>query len=744
MRLEHAGKKKSYLMAAAGILVGYLFFFTSSLWYPGQNNASEYTPIGQLQKIGETENSVTIEYWAYASEQQAMSVELDINTAEKVSFEAVDKKRREIPVTVKLSQAGTYVLELDSVQPDFQAVSLRVTVEGKTIRLYTNEKQVDQVKELKFYQDLDGYYQARINRNIQSLEQEIADQKELIQKLNEEISSCQKQIDQTNERLPYLSRQQRTDAENSIEDWKKQIESYQTQQKEAKEQITELTDEIENEKQIFVKGHTIQTMAEPERENLVLDGWFYDNQTTDECEYYTDIFTEDVTLYAGWINEDDGTAWQYTTQANDTVEITAYTGKRRYLTVPKELEGKKVTSIGEGAFAENTRLRQVILPDSLTQISERAFFNCNGLREIEIPEKVKQIGSETFYGCTRLSQVSIVTNGDLKTIGEQAFAMSGITSVNLPVNLTELASNAFYASTNLKTVNVANGNKTFRVINDALYNIGGDTLLYYPAGKSGDYEVADKTISIGDYAFAYTKSQEVVFPETMETFGKSSFYSSSVSKVSIPANVTTFGGAMFSNSRLKEITFASELKAEKLADDMFSWCWNLRTVMIPKAICELGSNTFAVSGLREVSFADGSKISTIGGCAFRGCQIEEFHVPDGVTAIEQSTFYFCQNLKVLEFGKNSSCQMIGDYALADCPRLEKLELPSKMRNIRSRALWNSGLKEIVIGSGVESIEEGTFSHCQKLNTITVDSGNRNYTAEKGVLLCVYQNFLQDL
>ena len=151
-------------------------------------------------------------------------MELDVNTAEKVSFEAVDKKRREIPVTVKLSQAGTYVLELDSVQPDFQAVSLRVTVEGKIIRLYTNEKQVDQVKELKFYQDLDGYYQARINRNIQSLEQEIADQKELIQKLNEEISSCQKQIDQTNERLPYLSRQQRTDAENSIEDWKKQIE----------------------------------------------------------------------------------------------------------------------------------------------------------------------------------------------------------------------------------------------------------------------------------------------------------------------------------------------------------------------------------------------------------------------------------------------------------------------------------------------------------------------------------------
>ncbi len=494
-----------------------------------------------------------------------------------------------------------------------------------------------------------------------------------------------------------------------------------------------LTDEIENEKQIFVKGHTIQTMAEPERENLVFDGWFYDNQATDECEYYTDIFTEDVTLYAGWINEDDGTAWQYTTKADDTVEITAYTGKRRYLTVPKELEGKKVTSIGEGAFAENSRLRQVTLPDSLTRVGDRAFFDCNSLREIEIPEKVEQIGDETFYGCTRLSQVSIVTNGALKTIGAQAFAMSGITSVNLPVNLTDLASNAFYASTNLKTVSVASGNKTFRVINNALYNASGDTLLYYPAGKSGDYEVADKTISIGDYAFAYTKSQEVVFPKTLKTFGRNSFYSSSVSKVSIPANVTTFGVAMFSSSRLKEISFASELKAEKLADAMFSWCWNLETIMIPKSVCELGTDTFAASGLRKVSFADGSKVTEIGGCAFRGCQIEEFHVPDGVTAIEQSTFYFCQNLKVLEFGKNSNCQMIGDEAFSDCLSLEKLELPSKMRSIRSRALWNSGLKEIIIGKGIETIEEGAFSHCQKLNTIAVDSGNRIYTAENGVL-----------
>ena len=494
-----------------------------------------------------------------------------------------------------------------------------------------------------------------------------------------------------------------------------------------------LTDEVENDTQVFVKGHTVQAMAEPERENLVLDGWFYDDQTTDECEYYTDIFTEDVTLYAGWINEDDGTAWQYTIQPDDTVEITAYTGKRRYLTVPRELEGKPVSGIGEGVFEGNTRIRQVTLPDSVTRLGARAFYGCSSLREMEIPGKVAEIGDETFYGCTRLSQVALVQNGALKEIGKQAFAMSGITSISLPVNLTGLAADAFYADTNLRTVRVAAGNRTFQIKNDALYNAGGDTLLYYPAGKGGLYEVPDQTVAIGDYAFAYTKCREVVFPETLEVFGKSSFCNSYVTAADIPKKVRTFGKDMFSGSRLESVAFAADLKAEKLEDGMFSSCWNLKEVKIPENISELGEEVFAYSSLKKVEFADGSRVSRIGYSAFTGCQIEEFHVPDAVTVIESSTFYFCPDLKVLEFGPDSKCQTIGDYAFAECRQLEKLELPAKMSEIRSRSFWNSGLKEIRIGKGITTIQAGAFSHCQQLDNITVDNENKVYTGKEGVL-----------
>ena len=252
VRLEHAGKKKSYLTAAVGAVIGYLIFFSSSFCYPTQKAASDYTPIGQLQEIGKTGSSVTVIYWAYAQKQNAMSVELDMSAVKgDVSFAAVDKERRDIPVTVEFSQSGTYILKLDSVQQDFQAVSLRVTVQVKTIRLYTNEGQVDHVDELTFYSDLDGYYQARIKRNILELEQEIQQVKDSIQQWDEEISSYKEQIAQTKARLPYLSQKQRTDAQNSITAWEKQIEDCQGQQKEANEQISQLTDEINAQKNMI-------------------------------------------------------------------------------------------------------------------------------------------------------------------------------------------------------------------------------------------------------------------------------------------------------------------------------------------------------------------------------------------------------------------------------------------------------------------------------------------------------------
>lgn len=98
-----------------------------------------------------------------------------------------------------------------------------------------------------------------------------------------------------------------------------------------------LTDELPNQTQLFVRGKNLQRIPEPERESVVLDGWFHDTDATDELEYYTEIFSEDVTLYGAWINEYEGSAYLYTALSDGTVEITSYTGRRKFLTVPQSL-----------------------------------------------------------------------------------------------------------------------------------------------------------------------------------------------------------------------------------------------------------------------------------------------------------------------------------------------------------------------------------------------------------------------
>jgi len=140
-----------------------------------------------------------------------------------------------------------------------------------------------------------------------------------------------------------------------------------------------LTDEIETTTQVFIRNHTLQNIPEPERNYCVFDGWYYDIDCTEELNLYEDVFSSDLTLYANWVNEDDGIPYTYVTLDDETIEIRSYTGKRRYITIPDKIEGKVVSSIGDFAFSGQTRLRQVNLPSGLTHIGLSAFKNCNNL-----------------------------------------------------------------------------------------------------------------------------------------------------------------------------------------------------------------------------------------------------------------------------------------------------------------------------------------------------------------------------
>lgn len=58
-----------------------------------------------------------------------------------------------------------------------------------------------------------------------------------------------------------------------------------------------------------------------------------------------------------------------------------------------------VTSIAANAFAGNTSVREVAIPDTVTSIGENAFKDCTGLRIVKIPDSVTAIDATAFSGC---------------------------------------------------------------------------------------------------------------------------------------------------------------------------------------------------------------------------------------------------------------------------------------------------------------------------------------------------------
>jgi len=78
-----------------------------------------------------------------------------------------------------------------------------------------------------------------------------------------------------------------------------------------------------------------------------------------------------------------------------------------------------VTSIGNSAFYQCTKLKLIDIPVSVTSIGESAFQYCYNLESINIPKRIKTIGPGAFYKCKKLKSIYIPVS--LTSIKESAF-----------------------------------------------------------------------------------------------------------------------------------------------------------------------------------------------------------------------------------------------------------------------------------------------------------------------------------
>ena len=137
--------------------------------------------------------------------------------------------------------------------------------------------------------------------------------------------------------------------------------------------------------------------------------------------------------------------------------LSGYSQPTGALTIPNTVthDGRtySVTSIGNLAFSDCTKLTSVTIPSSVTSIGYRAFSNCTGLTSITIPSSVTSIGRQSFFGCTGLTSVTIP--GSVTSFGECAFQYcTKLTSITIPSSVTRIGSKAFDHCTSLTSVTI--------------------------------------------------------------------------------------------------------------------------------------------------------------------------------------------------------------------------------------------------------------------------------------------------
>ena len=143
------------------------------------------------------------------------------------------------------------------------------------------------------------------------------------------------------------------------------------------------------------------------------------------------------------------TQLEYQAFDDDTVEITDCDNEAAgELEIPAEIDGKPVTSIGDGAFSVCSGLTEITIPDSVTSIGGSTFLKTPWLTAKQAENPLVIVNHILIDGKTCTGAVSI-PNG-VTSIGDSAFVgCSSLTEITIPDSVTSIGDYAFYDCTNL-------------------------------------------------------------------------------------------------------------------------------------------------------------------------------------------------------------------------------------------------------------------------------------------------------
>ena len=392
-----------------------------------------------------------------------------------------------------------------------------------------------------------------------------------------------------------------------------------------------------------------------------------------------------------------------------TISKAAFTACASLETVqlPSSLE-----TIEESIFENCTKLESVNIPRKVTQISDKAFSG-DAYLNITIPSTVTQIGNLAFYQCLEMTDIP----SSVVSIGESAFKESGITKLILPnKDNVSIGKEAFMNCQYLKSVNLYNSSVTF------------GSSPFRGCSNLISFIFPEYSPAIPDYFLYETKvGGEINIPESATYIGKYAFSKTLITSVGIPENCLTVGNNAFSYcSNLEEVEFSETTSKNKTIQSYaFYKCTALKKANIPYGVQVINEYAFSQSGITSLTLP--TSLTTIKNKAFEYTKITELNIPEYVSTIESAAFRYCENLLSVKFSENSKLTLINTNAFYNCSKLRDVEIPKNVKSIGSYAFYKCDIMGITIPSACTVVEGYAFAENPLKSAVILNRDMNFYT-----------------
>ena len=471
---------------------------------------------------------------------------------------------------------------------------------------------------------------------------------------------------------------------------------------------------------------------------------------------------------------DNGIMYEYISDTEVKVVANNYSGD---VVIPSTASNGKntytVTYIPSDAFAGNTKITSITIPESITYIEESAFNGCTSLTTVNynakncrygdgywytnpcfgasvttlnIGEKVEEVSSYLFKNCTALTSVSIESNMNVASL-ELSFEKDGLKYRIKDKNSVSVVSKGHYEEV------------PGQWYDEWVSDYTGEIVIPETVTAGTIYTVKE----IGERAFLNsTGMTSISLPKTVETIGYEAFDGcTALTSLSIESDVdVSNAGLYFTKDGIKyHILTKNTVEVAHTGrwtydDEGYeNWVTDYKgEIVIPETVTTSGSS-YTVTGLGYEAFyhSEGltsltipNTVTTIGGNVIGDCKnlIEYkgpaviFDDPEDyynshyfekltITKGEISRYGFssireCENLKELDMS-GAENTAIPEGVFYDHYKLEKVELPSQLETIGYKSFAGcTALKEIVIPETVTTIGTSAFEDCRKLENVVFE------------------------